>query len=174
MTFKKNPSEMDLTAREIVNTWDEENIADVLYGYGEERFSRRIAHRIVEERKERALESTGDLVRTVEQAVPGWYRRGRIHPATKTFQALRTAVNDEIESLREGLSEGISLLSPKGRIAVISFHSIEDRVVKRAFQSEAREGKGVIITKKPIVPTIEEIKANPRARSAKLRIFESV
>lgn len=174
MTYKKEPSENDLTAREIVNTWDEEHLADIIYGYSEERFSRRIAHRITEVRKEKTIESTGDLVSIVEQAVPRWYRQGRIHPATKTFQALRTAVNDEIESLREGLTKGIELLSPKGRIVVISFHSIEDRVVKRAFQKMVREGKGTIITKKPIIPTSAETKENPRARSAKLRIFESI
>ncbi len=172
MTFKKELSENDLTAREIVNTWDEEHIADIIYGYGEERFSRRIARNIVLARKEGLIERTKDLVSIVEQAVPSWYKNGRTHSATKTFQALRTAVNDEIESLREGLEKGIKSLSPKGRIAVISFHSIEDRVVKRILKKAAKEDKGVVVTKKPIVPTAKEIKENPRARSAKLRIFE--
>ncbi len=174
MTFKKELAENDLTAYEIVNSWDEENIADIIYGYACEKFSRRIARRISEARKETAIETTGDLVKIVEQAVPSWYRNGRINPATKTFQALRTAVNDEIESLREGLEKGIELLSSEGCIAVISFHSVEDRVVKRAFQKAAKEDKGIILTKKPIIPTLMEIKENPRARSAKLRIFKSI
>ena len=144
----------------------------MLYGYGEERFARRIAKRIVEYRADKKIETTKELAEIVRHAVPQWYRFGRIHPATKTFQALRIAVNDEIESLREGLKSAFELCAPGGRIAVISFHSIEDRIVKRAFESMSREGKGVIITKKPITATPEEIKENPRSRSAKLRIFE--
>jgi 16S rRNA (cytosine1402-N4)-methyltransferase len=173
LSFKTTAGDMPFTARDIVNVWEEEQIADVLYGYGEERFSRRIAKAIVEARAETAIETTKDLATIIEKAVPRWYRLGRINPATRTFQALRIAVNDEIDALREGLDKGLSLLKKSGRIAVISFHSIEDRIVKRAFQAAAREGRGMIITKKPITPSTDEVKDNPRARSAKLRIFES-
>ena len=145
----------------------------MLYGYGEERFARRIARRIVEARQKKAIETTTDLVLIIEQAVPRWYIRGRIHPATRTFQALRIAVNDEIEALREGLEKAISLLSPHGRLAVITFHSIEDRVVKRAFEKASREGRGTVLFKKPLIASGEEVRNNRRARSGKLRVFES-
>ena len=173
MTFKHDPDETDLTAREIVNEWDEESLADIIFGYGEEQFSRRIAHAIVVAREEKLIATTKDLVSIVEGVVPKWYRFRRIHPATKTFQALRIAVNDEIESLREGLAKGVRHLRSGGQIAVISFHSIEDRVVKVFFAESAREGLGSVVTKKPITPTREETAVNPRARSAKLRIFKS-
>jgi len=174
MTFKHDPEETDLTAREIVNEWDEENLADIIFGYGEEQFARRIARAITRERREKLIATTKDLVQIIEEAVPKWYRFRRIHSTTRTFQALRIAVNDEIESLREGLAKGIRHLRSGGRIAVISFHSIEDRVVKIFFAENAREGLGSVVTKKPISPTREEIAANPRARSAKLRIFKRV
>jgi len=173
MTFGKDPTEEDLTAEEIVNTWDQEHIADVIFGYGEERFARRIAKAIAVARKEQPIKTTKALVSVIEKAVPRWYRFGRrIHPATKTFQALRIAVNDEISALREGLSEGIELLGKGGRVAVISFHSVEDRVVKTMFAERSRKGKGQVVTKKPIMAQYAQVKENPRARSAKLRVFE--
>jgi 16S rRNA (cytosine1402-N4)-methyltransferase len=173
LTFSADPKKAKFTAHDIVNQWEEPQIADVLYGYGEERFARRIAERIVTERKAGEIATTSDLIEVVEQAVPRWYRHGRLHPATRTFQALRIAVNDEIENLREGVKKAFELLAHGARLAIISFHSIEDRVVKRAFENAAREGRGTIITKKPITPGREEVGNNPRARSAKLRIFES-
>jgi 16S rRNA (cytosine1402-N4)-methyltransferase len=172
MTFKDDPSDEELTAKEIVNNWDEENIADIIYGYGEERFARRIARAIVESRKKKKVERTTDLVTIIESAVPKWYRSKKIHCATRTFQALRIAVNDEISALREGLDKAFKALAGGGRIAVITFHSIEDRVVKKFFINLSREGKGMVVTKKPIVPTSEEVEKNPRARSAKLRVFQ--
>lgn len=167
MTFKKNPTEEDLTAKEIVNTWDEENIADIIYGYGDERYARRIAKAIVESRP---IETTFELVEAVKLGTPSAYHRGRIHPATKTFQALRITVNDEINTLKEGLKKGFERLHVGGRMAVISFHSIEDRVTKRFFKE--KQGEAQILTKKPIVPSDEEKVRNPRSRSAKLRIIE--
>ena len=167
MTFKKNPTEEDLTADEIVNTWDEENIADIIYGYGDERYSRRIAKSIVESRP---IKTTFELVEAVKLGTPNAYHRGRINPATKTFQALRITVNDEINTLKEGLRKGYEALNVGGRMAVISFHSIEDRVTKRFFKEK---GDAVnILTKKPIVAGDEEKIRNPRSRSAKLRIIE--
>ncbi len=165
MTFKKDPTEQDLTADEIVNTWDEANIADIIYGYGDERYARRIAKSIVESRP---IHTTFELVEAVKLGTPSAYHRGRINPATKTFQALRITVNDEINTLKEGLKKGYEALNPGGRMAVISFHSIEDRVTKRFF----KEVGGKILTKKPIVPSDEEKIRNPRSRSAKLRIIE--
>ena len=154
-----------LTAREIVNEWAEESIADIIYGYGEERYARRIARGIVEARAMKPIETTGQLVEIVKKSVPA--RFSKINPATKTFQALRIAVNDELGALREGIAKGFARLAPEGRMAVISFHSLEDRIVKEFF----REGSATLVTKKPIVPSEREIKENPKSRSAKLRIL---
>ncbi len=168
MTFR---SEGDgLTAREIVNEWAEESIADIIYGYGEERYARRIAKGIVEARKEKPIETTGQLVEIVKKSVPTG-RFSRINPATKTFQALRIAVNDELGALREGIAKGFAHLAPEGRMAVISFHSLEDRIVKEFFRERAKEGVATLTTKKPIVPSETEVKENPKSRSAKLRIL---
>jgi 16S rRNA (cytosine1402-N4)-methyltransferase len=174
MTFKKNPEEEDLTAYQIVNTWEENNIADVIYGFGEEKFSRRIAKAISNYRTKKPIETTGELVEIISNSVPQFYRRGRIHPATKTFQALRIAVNDELNTLSKGLVKGFQRLASGGRMAVISFHSLEDRIVKNFYREKDDEGFGKIITKKPITPTQEEILNNQRARSAKLRIIEKI
>jgi len=169
MTFSDRPAEGDLTASEIVNEWQQESIADVLYGFGGERYSRRIARALVEHRP---IKTTRELVSVIENAVPGRYRTARIHCATRTFQALRIAVNDELGALSEGLSKAYAHLEASGRIGVITFHSGEDRIVKRFFRERAELGGGTIVTKKPIVPSKEETAANPRARSAKLRIFQ--
>lgn len=168
MTFDEKA---ELTAREIVNTWDEENIADIIYGYGEERYARRIAKKIVESRP---IDTTFALVEVIKQATPFFYQHGRLHPATKTFQALRITVNDEINALKDGLKKGFNALSKNGRMAVISFHSLEDRIVKNFFRDRARENTGFMHTKKPIVVSDEERVRNPRSRSAKLRIIEKI
>ncbi len=157
------------TARDIVNTWEEEHIADVIYGYGEETYSRKIAKGIVEARSKKPIETTTDLVNIILASTPSRYHHGRTHPATKTFQALRITVNDEINALREVLTKGFNRLAPRGRMAVISFHSIEDRIVKHFYKLQ---DTGDIITKKPITPSDQEISENPRSRSAKLRIIE--
>ncbi len=172
MSFKKELTEEDLTAREIVNTWDLENLSAILKGYGEEQFAWKIAKAIVASREEKTIERTFELVEIIKTATPKWYHTRRIHPATKTFQALRITVNDEIESLKEGLRKGFESLKSGGRIAVISFHSIEDRAVKQFFKDKEDKELGKKINKKPIVPTEAEIEENPRSRSAKLRIFE--
>ncbi len=172
MTFNPKPEGSDITAWEIVNKWDEENIADIIYGYGDEKFSRRIASNIVLARKDKMVGTTFELVEIIKRSVPMWYKRSKIHPATKTFQALRIAVNDEIRSTRDGVEKAIEHLNKKGRIAVITFHSIEDRLIKVFFKEKQKEGGFIILTKKPIAPTDEEIKSNPRCRSAKLRILE--
>lgn len=174
MTMKENPRPEDVTAKDIVNTWEEKNLADIIYGYGEEQFSRRIAKGIVEARKNMEIKTTADLVKIVEESVPNFYRKGKIHPATKTFQALRIAVNDELGALNEGLEKGFEALKSGGRLSVISFHSLEDRIVKRFYKDKVKEEKGNLINKKPIVPSKEEIKNNNRSRSAKLRIIQKI
>jgi 16S rRNA (cytosine1402-N4)-methyltransferase len=172
MTMKENPSPEDLTAEEIVNTWSEESLSDIIHGYGEEKFAKRIARSITKERTEKRIETTDDLVRIIESAVPAAYRRGKRHYATKTFQALRIAVNDELGALKEGLAGAFMKLKPGGRMAVISFHSLEDRIVKNFYKEKKAEGAAVLINKKPIIPEEAETRGNPRSRSAKLRILE--
>ncbi len=172
MSFKKDLEPEDLTAREIVNTWDLENIATILKSYGEEQFAWKIAKAIIAHREEKAIETTSELVKIIEIATPKWYHHRKIHPATKTFQALRITVNDEILSLKEGIEKGFQRLSSRGRMAVISFHSLEDRAVKQFFKGLDAKSEGKQTTKKPIVPSKEEINDNPRSRSAKLRIIE--
>jgi 16S rRNA (cytosine1402-N4)-methyltransferase len=162
------------TAYDIVNTWQEEDIANVIYAYGEERFSRRIARKIVEARGKSPIGTSTELAALVEEAVPRVYAKKRIHPATKTFQALRIAVNDEFDALRELLLSGFEHLVPGGRMAIITFHSLEDRIVKETFRTFTRDQKGVLVHKKPIEASVEELQANPRARSAKLRTIEKI
>jgi len=171
MTMEKVAREDSFTARDIVNTWAEEDIANVLYAYGDERYSRRIAKAIVERRQTKTIETTDDLADIIFGSVPALYRHGKIHPATKTFQALRIAVNDELGSLKSGLQVGLNNLNIGGRIAVISFHSLEDRIVKNFMKEAEKNGLGKSLTKKPIIPTDAEIERNPRSRSGKLRIF---
>lgn len=171
---KENPTSYDLTAFDIVNTWSEENLAKIIYGYGEERFSRKIARAIVENRAKKEIRTTFDLVEIIKGSVPASYKRGKLHFATRTFQALRIAVNDELNTLQIGLESGFKLLKVKGRMAVISFHSLEDRIVKKFFKEKAKQGQALLINKKPIVPGKEEVKNNPRSRSAKLRILEKI
>lgn len=174
MTMKKNPGPNDLTAKIIVNTFSEEALADVIFGYGDERFARRIAKKIVEFRKTKEIKTTFDLVEIVKTATPKAYHRGRIHPATKTFQALRIAVNDEFESLPITLNKAFDVLNTGGCLLVISFHSIEDRIVKRWMMEKEKNEKGKRVNKKPIVPTQEEVKNNQRARSSKLRVLKKI
>lgn len=171
MTMEKEPSESTFTARDIVNGWAEEDMANVIYAYGEERYARRIARAIASARATKPIETSAELAEIIARSVPAMYRKGRIHPATRTFQALRIAVNDELGSLKEGLRAALRVLSPRGRVAVISFHSLEDRIVKMAMKEWASRGEGETLTKKPIVPSDDEMSRNPRSRSAKLRIF---
>ncbi len=160
------------SAAEIVNSATEEELSDIFYAYGEERFARGIARAIVAKRGSGRILSTVELVEAVKDGTPHWYQRGKMNPATKTFQALRIAANDELDALREGLAAALKHLSPSGRLAVISFHSIEDRIVKSTFRDAVHEGLGTLVDKKPIVPSRAEVLQNRRARSAKLRVFE--
>jgi len=177
----------DLTAAEIVNEWDDREIAQLLRGYGEERFSRQIARAIVRRRAREPFARTGDLVDVIKAAIPTPSRFGQGHPAKRSFQALRIAVNDELESLSEGLDHALELLAPEGRMAVISFHSLEDRIVKRFIRNQARgctcppdfpvcvcghEPVLRVLTPRPVRPTAREAALNPRAASARLRVAE--
>lgn len=173
MTFG-NPDDYAFTAADIVNDWKEEDIANVIYGYGQDRFARRIAKAIVAKREKSPITTAKELGELVYQAVPGVARHGRTHPATKTFQALRIAVNDEFDTLTDLLTEGFEHLAPHGRMVIITFHSLEDRIVKQTFRNIVRDQQGVLVHKKPLTPTPEELQANPRARSAKLRTIEKV
>lgn len=170
MTFG-DPTLYDFTAYDIVNSWEETAIADVIYAYGEERASRRIAKAIVTERKKAPINTTKQLVACIESVLRR-DKKSKIHPATKTFQALRIAVNDELSVLETFLKESFIALSPGGRLAIISFHSLEDRVVKQYFRTLVQADLATAITKKPMIPGPEELAKNPRARSAKLRVIQ--
>jgi 16S rRNA (cytosine1402-N4)-methyltransferase len=162
------------TAADILNNANEKALADLIFQYGEDRGSRRIARFIVERRRHQRIETTGQLASIVCQALhrPGRTSRQRIHPATRTFQALRIAVNHELDNLTQLLDQAPRLLRSKGYVAIISFHSLEDREVKNSFRAWHQAGLYTILTKKPVVPSAQEIKDNPRARSAKLRIAQ--
>ena len=174
MTMKKDPNKEDLTAYDIVNTWDEGTIADIIYGFGEERFSRKIAKAIVEAREEKEIKTTFELKGIIEIAIGKFYKGKRINPSTKTFQALRIATNSELTNLEEVIQKGFERLSKEGRMAIISFHSLEDRIVKKAFITLKEKGEVSVLTKKPIIPSENEIKLNPRSRSSKLRLIEKL
>ncbi len=158
----------DLTAAEIVNRYPEAELARIFFEYGEERRSRQVAKAIAAARKKKKIRTTAELVEVVKPVAT----RGRLHPATLVFQALRIVVNDELGELDRGLNAGIAALCPGGRIAAISFHSLEDRIVKNRFRDDKERLK--ILTKKPIGPSAEEMRANPRSRSAKLRAAEKL
>ncbi len=179
--------EQTKSAKTVVNTYSEEKLADILFEYGEEKFARKIAKNIIEERNKKEIQTTLELVKIIEKSIPSFAKNKEGHPAKKTFQAIRIEVNDEIKPLYNLVIDAISCLKPKGRLAIITFHSIEDRIVKNAFQDSigkcncpkelpycvcGAKKLGTIITKKPIIPSEIEQKNNSRSRSAKLRIFE--
>lgn len=181
--------EREITAATLVNNMTAENLSEVIRKYGEERWASRIAEFICEERKRRPIETTGALVEVIKKAVPAGARREGPHPAKRTFQALRIAVNDELEILKGAVKKAVQVLAPGGRVCVITFHSLEDRIIKDLFRELASPctcprdfpvcvcgGKKEleIITTKPVLPSPEELTVNPRARSAKLRIGEKV
>lgn len=178
-----------LTAEYIVNNYKEQDLARIIFEYGEEKFSRKIARNICEYRKNKKIETTGEFVKIIEKSIPGKFREKNSHPAKRTFQAIRIEVNNEIEPLYNTIKNSITALNSKGRLCVITFHSLEDRMVKKAYVDA--EGKctcpkdlpycvcgnvslGKIITKKPILPTEKEMQENSRSRSAKLRVFEKI
>ena len=179
----------DLTAEYIVNNYKEQDLARIIFEYGEEKFSKKIARNICEYRKNKKIETTSELVKIIEKSIPGKFREKNSHPAKRTFQAIRIEVNNEIEPLYNTIKNSINALKSKGRLCVITFHSLEDRAVKKAYVDS--EGKctcpkdlpycvcgnisfGKIVNKKPILPTEKEMQENSRSRSAKLRVFEKI
>jgi len=158
-----------LTAGEIINNWPEREIENILEDYGEEKFARKITQEIIKARKQKPIIRTFQLIKVIQKAVPTRYQYLKKHFATKTFQALRIAVNNELSNLERVLPQALEILEKNGRLVVISFHSLEDRIVKNYFKREAKNNLLKILTKKPIRPTEEEILNNPPSRSAKLR-----
>ena len=174
MTLSDDPTKAAFTAHEIVNQWSEESLVDILVGYGEERFAKRIAKTIVEVREQHPIETTTQLADLIASAIPNRFRKKGIHPATQTFQAIRIAANDEMGALKDILKKGFERLAPGGRMVVISFHSVEDRIVKQAFRGHQESGRAEVLTKRPITAGDTELAENPRARSAKLRILRKL
>jgi len=168
LDMRFNP-ESTLTAAEIVNFWEREDLERILKEYGEEKYAKRIALVIKEVRRKKRIVGTQELVEILKKSLPKNYDNYRLHPAVRTFQALRIAVNNELENLKMGLIIALKILAPQGRIVVISFHSLEDRIVKNFFRDKAKQNILKILTKKPITPSKENIKNNIRSRSAKLR-----
>ena len=163
---------LERTAADLVNALDENELADLIFKYGEERLSRRIAARIADERANQPIETTKQLADIIWQSVPPSYRHGRLHPATRTFQALRIAVNGELDRVERAIPLVLDRLPVGGRLGIISFHSLEDRIVKHRFREYAAEGPFEVLTRKPVVPGEKETQLNPAARSAKLRVIE--
>ncbi len=176
-----------LTAADVVNTYGEQELADILHTYGEERYARTIAKNIIRDRAKKPIEKAGELNRIIEMSIPAKARRTGGHPSKRTFQALRIETNDELASLRAGIGDMIDLLEAGGRLCIITFHSLEDRIVKQAFVKAqnpctcpkefpvcvcGKVSKGRVVTRKPILPKEEELADNSRSKSAKLRIFE--
>lgn len=173
LDMRMSPSQ-EITAERLLYSLSESELARIIYDFGEERFSRRIAKAIIKAKEEFKLQTTFELSSVIQQAVPHSYRHGRLHPATRTFQALRIAVNNELNILPQALQDAAEVLAPGGRLCVISFHSLEDRLVKHTFRTLAEESRRrfLILTKKPCTPTLEERQRNRRSRSAKLRVLE--
>lgn len=176
-----------MTARDIVNDYEEMELYRVIRDYGEDKFAKNIAKHIVAARREKPIETTGELTEIIRASIPMKYQKKSGHPAKRTFQAIRIELNRELEVLKDSLDDMIDLLNPEGRLCIITFHSLEDRIVKSAFRKNehpctcpsdfpvcvcGKVSKGSILTRKPILPSEEEMEANSRAKSAKLRIFE--
>ncbi len=180
-SFQKN-EELDMrfnqdrgvSAKDIVNLWPRQELEEMLIEYGGERFAKRISDEIVQTRKDKPIKTTSDLIVVLERAIPKRFQQGKIHFATKTFQALRIKANHELENIKQVLPQALKILEKGGRIAIISFHSGEDRIVKNFFRDHAKLGHLKTLTKKPIIAQEDEIKDNPRSRSAKLRVAEKL
>lgn len=171
LDMRMDPAHQTITAADLVNALHENELATLIQNLGEESYAKKIAKKIVEERKNNKIENTDDLTKIISCAKPR-SKSDRTHPATQTFQALRIAVNDELNSLRSALPQALNSLTPGGRLVVISFHSLEDRIVKNFFKDEQQKGTVKIITQKPITPSEIEVSLNPRSRSSKLRVAE--
>lgn len=174
MTYEHDPSPEALTAERIIAEWSEDTLVAILSGFADETYAERIARAIVTEREKAPIRTTFDLVRVIESAIAPRFRSRHRHVATRTFQALRMAVNDELGALTQVIDDGLSILKVHGRMVIITFHSVEDRLVKNAFRAMSVEGRGRVLTKRPLVPQEEEVSENPRSRSAKMRVIEKL
>jgi 16S rRNA (cytosine1402-N4)-methyltransferase len=172
MTYQKIPSQNQLTAEKIVNEFSKESLEEIFKKFGEEKYADKIAQAIVSYREKKKIESAKELAQIIENSYPN--RKTKIHPATRVFQALRIVVNDELENLNKLIDSGFSILTKKGRMVIISYHSLEDRIVKYKFRRLSIMGFAKTLTKKPICPTYEEVKKNRRSRSAKLRAIQKI
>jgi 16S rRNA (cytosine1402-N4)-methyltransferase len=172
LDMRMDPTRTRTTALDLLKNYDVKDLRKLFREFGEERWAGRIASIIAAKRQETRIETTAQLVELIVKGIPRKFHSRRIHPATRFFQALRIAVNEELESLEEGLNSAIEVLKGSGRVVVISYHSLEDRIVKNIFKKKSMEGFVRIITKKPLTPSEEEINSNPRSRSAKMRIAE--
>ncbi len=173
MTFG-DPKDALVTAEDVVNTWSEESLSDIIHGFGEESFAKKIAHQIVLARSVEPIKTTEALVEVIRAAVPIWYTKKRLHFATKTFQAIRMAVNDELGALKEGMENSVKSLKSGGRLAIISFHSLEARMIKDYFKQLAKDGVVSLVNKKAVQASREEELSNPRSRSAQLRVVRKI
>ncbi|MDO8496315.1 MAG: 16S rRNA (cytosine(1402)-N(4))-methyltransferase RsmH [bacterium] len=174
LDMRFNPKVNDVTAADIINTTSRDELDKILADYGEEQFSAEIAKRIVDLRKIKPIIETTELVEIIKASVPAWYRTRKIHPATKTFQALRIAVNQELDNVTAGVLAAIDILEPGGRLVVISFHGLEDKIVREIFKNKTKEGVVRWVVKGTIKPEWKEVQENPRARSAKMKIVEKL
>jgi len=174
LDMRFNPQESTKNAADLVNTGLEEEIEEIIRMYGEESFSGAIAENIVKTRKVKPIIKTTELVEVIMNSVPGWYKKQKIHPATKTFQALRIAVNGELENVEKGVLAAIDVLKKGGRLVVISFQGLEDKIVREIFKQKAKAGIVQWVIKGTVKPKWEEVKVNPRARSAKMKIVEKL
>lgn len=170
LDMRKDPN-LKIDAKKVINTFTEDKLGEIFRELGEERYWRKAAKAIVEARRKKPITTTFELINVLENVL---YRTGKRHPMTLIFQALRIYVNDELKSLEEGICEAIEWLAPQGRLGVIAFHSLEDRIVKNLFRDKAKEKKVILLTKKPFMATREEIRINPRSRSARLRFIEKL
>jgi len=169
LDMRYNLNDNFLTAKEIINSYSEKDLERIFRDYGGERFAKSIAGKIIESRKVKSIQTTNELKEIIKMATPSYNQRKKIHFATKIFQALRIEANQELANLEEGIKQGFEVLKNGGRLAAISFHSLEDKIIKNFFKKMEKEKRGLILTKKPVTPRDEEIRKNPRARSAKIR-----
>lgn len=175
LDMRYNPSSgLEQAAAEIINTYSKKELEKIFREYGEEQFSKSIAENTVIARKKKPITTTGELVEVISNSVQAWYKKKKIHFATKTFQALRIAVNHELENVEKGVRAAIDILEPGGRLAVISFQGLEDKIVKNIFRERVKEGTIKFVIKGTVRPKWEEIKNNPRARSAKMKVIEKL
>lgn len=174
LDMRFNPEVNNMSAANLINTASREELSKILADYGEEQFSAEIAKRITDSRKIKPIVGTTELVEIIKSSVPTWYRKRKIHPATKTFQALRVAVNRELDNVTDGISAAIDLLEPGGRLIVISFHGLEDKIIREMFKNKAKEGIVRWVVKGTVKPKWAEVQQNPRSRSAKMKVIEKL